>query len=422
MKKHKSDDTPARRYVAKVGTLSITQLHLRNPWITAWWSAAFPGLGHILLSQHLIGFLLFLFEVFINYKSNLNLAILYSFTGRFEFAKEILNINWLLLYVPVYIFSIWDSYRRTVDINHQYILAKRENVNLNIFRMDTMCFNYLDKKSPLAAAMWSFLMPGIGQLYIHKIINAFFAFIWWIINVYYSRVLLAIHLSFVGKWDEVISVVNPHWLLNIPSIYLFSIYGAYFNAVENNKLFDCEQKNFFLREYDNKCFKIPFKMKNKRGENVYILSTFGYSNFLELAVGEIEEKYVNKENIIIIPMDKKNEEPKPFDLTHSSNGFNLIDLAAILGSIFMVLGTIYGFILKWGPIWWGLIGLGFGLAVGLIIKVVKSKKSLDMKRNKSLSEVVIIIMCKKEQAEGIKDTLWSHNALGVSELNLVEPV
>ncbi|SDE31824.1 hypothetical protein SPACI_049420 [Sporomusa acidovorans DSM 3132] len=45
----------SRRNVAYVSILGITQMHLRNPWIIAWWSAVFPGLGHFLLSKYLRG-------------------------------------------------------------------------------------------------------------------------------------------------------------------------------------------------------------------------------------------------------------------------------------------------------------------------------------------------------------------------------
>ena len=81
--------TPRRKraYVSLTGT---TTIHLRNPYIVACWSAAFPGLGHLLLSKYLRGFLLFLWEVFINYSAHINLAILYSLTGKFEMAKDII--------------------------------------------------------------------------------------------------------------------------------------------------------------------------------------------------------------------------------------------------------------------------------------------------------------------------------------------
>lgn len=125
-----SNDNTARRYRAHVSILGTTQVHLRNPYIIGWWSAAFPGFGHLLLSKYLRGFVLFIWEVVVNVNSNINLAMIYSFQGEIDKAKEILDTRWLLIYIPVYIFAIWDSYRTTVDLNKIYVLAERRSIDL----------------------------------------------------------------------------------------------------------------------------------------------------------------------------------------------------------------------------------------------------------------------------------------------------
>lgn len=86
-------------------------MHLRNPFIIAWWSAAFPGFGHLLLSKYLRGFILIGWEMFINTQTHLNEAIVYTLTGQIEQVGEVLNIRWMSLYAPVYLFAIYDSYR-----------------------------------------------------------------------------------------------------------------------------------------------------------------------------------------------------------------------------------------------------------------------------------------------------------------------
>lgn len=58
-----TNNNTARRYTAHVSIFGTTQIHLRNPSIIAWWSAAFPGCGHLLLSKYLRGFVLFIWEV-----------------------------------------------------------------------------------------------------------------------------------------------------------------------------------------------------------------------------------------------------------------------------------------------------------------------------------------------------------------------
>ena len=166
---------------------------------------------------------------------------------------------------------------------------------------------------------------------------------------------------------------------------------------------------------------MPSKTNNDGGKAMYIISTFEQSINLELAVTGIESKGIPREKIIVIPMNKKMNKTKLFDSMLRSDGFSLVDLAAILGSIFMTIGTVYGFVLRWGPIWWGIIGLGFGLVIGLAIKLIKIKRNLKNPKyevSEYSDEVVIIIECNKDNTEVIKDILWSNHALGVSELNL----
>lgn len=251
-----SNDNTARRYRAHVSILGTTQIHLRNPYIVAWWSAAFPGFGHLLLSKYLRGFVLFAWEVVINLQSHVNMAMIYSFQGEIDKAKDVLDTRWLLIYIPVYIFGIWDSYRTTVDLNKVYVMADREEHKFNSFSIGAMEINYLDKRNPVMAVVWSFFVPGLGQLYIHRIVASFFVIIWTVVFFYYSHGLEAISLLFLGEIEKAIAVVNPEWLLFFPSLYGFGIYDAYINTVENNKLYDKEQRAYFKDNYQSPSFRV----------------------------------------------------------------------------------------------------------------------------------------------------------------------
>lgn len=405
-----------RRLRAHVNTMGITQLHLRNPFVMAFWSAMFPGLGHMLLNKFIRGFVLFIWEVFINFKSQINLAILYSFTGDFERAKSVLNKEWLLLYLPTYIFAIWDSYRVAVTTNSLYKLSAREDAPVTAFKVDPVSYNYLDKSSPWALTAWTFLMPGAGQLGVGRIMDALFILAWWIAIVYLSKLLPCIHYTLLGDFVQAKEVVDPHWLLNIPSIYGFAVYQSYVDTVETNNLFDWELSKFLKREYQNKNFQIP-TLKN-RSEKMHIISTFDYSNYLELAITEVQMKGIPKENILAVPMDKRKEERKLFDSIHYSDGLSSIDVPMILGTFLMIFGSVYGFVLKWGPLIWGLIGMGGGIVLGLIIKFLILKKDFHRQKGGEQPEVVLIIECSENQADMIKDILWVNHAIGVSKLDI----
>ncbi len=414
-----NNNHPGRRYTAYVSTLGTTQLHLRNPWVIAFWSAMFPGVGHLLLSKYLRGFLLFAWEVLINFQGHINMTIYYSFLGNFEMAKQCLDTRWMLIYIPTYFFAIWDSYRTTEDLNNLYLLAAREEAAFKPFKMDSLCINYLDKKSPWSSALWSFVAPGTGQMVINRIITASFILIWSIIIVYYSNLLPAIHHTWAGNFEQGKTMLNIQWFLNIPSLYFFAVYDAYVNTVESNKLFDWEQARFLKDQYQNSSFKMPSTMLIGSGV-MYIISTFRHSIALEKAITAAEMKGIARDSILAVPMDKRGERSKLFDSMQQSDGLSLLDLPFILGSFLALMGAIYGFNFRWGPLLWGLIGFGAGFLIGLVIKLAANHKYLSHRSSGKDSEVVLIIECKEHEAEMLKDLLWNHEALGVRKLSLTQ--
>lgn len=255
MKNYTNDNT-ARRYIANVSMFGTSIIFLRNPYIAGWWSAAFPGFGHLILGKYHRGYLLILWEIIINIKANINLAMIHSFHGNIEMAKNILDTRWLLIYIPVYIFSVWDSYRSAIDLNQVYILADHENHRFNTFSIGDFGMNYLDKRNPILAIIWSVFMPGLGHLYNHKTISAFFLIVCCVVFFYFSHALEAVSLLFLGKIDEASAVLNPEWFMFLPSVFGFAIYDSYINAVENNKLFEREQRKYLRENYQSRQFRI----------------------------------------------------------------------------------------------------------------------------------------------------------------------
>ena len=179
--------------------------------------------------------MLIIWEIVININSNLNLAILYTFIGEFEKAEQALNTKWLLLYVPPYIFGIWDARRLTYDLNKFATFAELSNSTIARIKISPLEINTLVKRHPSLAVIWSSLMPGLGHLYINRLPDGFFLIMMWVICCILSNVLQAIHLTFMGNFTQATNIVNPSWLLFMPSLYSFTIYDAYVNCVEYNR-------------------------------------------------------------------------------------------------------------------------------------------------------------------------------------------
>ncbi|KAA0548406.1 hypothetical protein FZW96_07475 [Bacillus sp. BGMRC 2118] len=249
---------PPRRLRAHISQLSTVQLHLKNPYIVAFFSFSYPGFGHLLQHRYLTATVLILWELFINNMAQINLGIFYSLLGDFDKAKEVLEERWLMLYVGIYFLGIWDSYRTTVDMNKQYILADREDVPLDSpLILGSSGINYLDKRNPVLALIWSALVPGLGHLYLHKVIIGFFIFGYTVAILYFGHIPKGVILSLLGDFQRAKEVMNIQWLMYLPSIYIFILYDAYTSAVEYNKLFEKEMTTFLRTYYQNTFFKFP---------------------------------------------------------------------------------------------------------------------------------------------------------------------
>ncbi len=146
-----------------------------------------------------------------------------------------------------------------------------------------------------------------------------------------------------------------------------------------------------------------------------VIATFENSLFIELAISALEQKGIQKEKIFAAPLDKRTEPRQIFDTIHRADGFSLFDAGAILGTCLMLLGSIYGYVLKWGPIIWGIIGGVAGLIIGISIKVWIVKKGKTGNKKIS-SEIVLMIRCEDHLWEAVQNILWENLALGVTSV------
>lgn len=248
---------PFRRQRAYLSQFTTVQLHLKNPWVVAFFSFSYPGFGHLMQHRYAPAITLILWETFINTSAKINLGILYSLTGEFEKAKEVLDERWLIFYLGIYIFGIWDSYRSTVDLNKQYILAEREDSPIANMVIGSLDINYLDKRKPWVALCWSAILPGLGHLYIHKVFVGFFIFAYTVVICYLGHVPESIQYTMYGEFSKATDILNMQWMLFLPSIYFFIIYDAYSSTIEHNKLFEIELARYLRTNYQGENFKYP---------------------------------------------------------------------------------------------------------------------------------------------------------------------
>ncbi len=391
----------------QISVFGINSVYPRTPWVTALWSLCFPGFGHMYIGKYLHGFILILWELAVNSLSNLNMAIALSFHGKFAEATAQINQDWGLLYVAVYIFSIWDSYRCAVEIKKNHMLSEIEDAPVVPSDISFFDIVTLDKKNPWVGMIWSVFSPGLGQLYGGSTVVGTFILAWWIAICYKAVAVRSLLYSFLGDFNGLAAIVDWQWFLFLPSMYGFAIYQAYVSVTENNTLYDIEQIRFLRARADH------LEHRNAvEDQTVKIIATFDHSPFVEIAIHDIERLGVPVQNIVALPLENLDSETHVIDTMHRVDGRSMLDGAMISGTTMGALGAIYGFILYWGPIIWGLIGLAGGFILGLMIEIaVKKTKKLRLtaKRN---SEVIIQITCPVSLQNQLVTVLQSRKAGG----------
>jgi len=152
-----------------------------------------------------------------------------------------------------------------------------------------------------------------------------------------------------------------------------------------------------------------------------IFSTFEHSIYVELAISELENRGINREQIFVVPLDNRKEERKLFDTLHRSDGVSLIDIGLALATALSVIGASIGFKLAWGPIYWGLIGAVTGFLIGVAIKWLYLKRADKKQRllQGKHSEIILIVDCPKEQGKLVEQILLDHFALGVAKVETI---
>jgi hypothetical protein len=150
---------------------------------------------------------------------------------------------------------------------------------------------------------------------------------------------------------------------------------------------------------------------------MYVIATFEHSFQLEVALYKLETNGIDRDHIFIVSLAPKLGQKQLFETIHRSDGISIITVPSIMSTALSVLGTIYGFLLPWGPIIWGIMGIVVGWTVGLAVNILVYKKRMRRKKLKgAASEVVVMIECKDDQQAFVTNALYDHDAIGIGKV------
>lgn len=254
----KSTQMPRYKKLA-VSFTSVNYLRMNNPYMSIWWGMAFPGFGQWFQGRYVYGLVLILWEFFINVKSHLNVAIFFTMIGRIDAAKASLDQRWFLMYIAIYLYCAWDGYHVGTQMNQITLLADRERQQLRSYYISSITIAFHTLRNPRTAAYWSLLLPGSGHFLLQRKLLAIFFILCWTITMYYSRVPQGVIASLIGDFQTVRRVIDPQWLLFVPSLYMFACYDSYVSTCRLNELYMEELRGHLLRRWSPREGRISFR-------------------------------------------------------------------------------------------------------------------------------------------------------------------
>lgn len=362
------------------------------------------------------GVLLTLSEVIINTLAHINEGMVYSFSGNFAMAKQVLHPQWLYGYMIIYFFAIWDSYRSALETNKHYELAILENGRIPVHLMRSTGIQFLEKKRPLVAAFCSFFFPGLGQLYNKHIWLGFYGILWWWIYITFSHSYEALMALILGHNRMVASILQPQWLMFMPSVLGGAMFHAYSSSIEQNRLFRITQRQY-LTDYYEKARNRIMGGSSANHIPLWIIGTFEHSTELEQALSILEHSGIPSGRILPVLMNAHRDKSLSIVDQRFDQTTKAVEIGFASATACSVIGISLGFVLEWGPIIWGLLyGIG-GFLIGFIIgQLLKSKHSLSRRPNKVPEVTVLVQYLNDQEAALINETFWRYKAITVGKI------
>lgn len=143
-----------------------------------------------------------------------------------------------------------------------------------------------------------------------------------------------------------------------------------------------------------------------------LVAMFPYNANVELVLTELERFGLPKTGLMAIPL--QGTAPYLTIKAVGTGGGTNWDYGFILGTVGMLLGSIYGFILPGGPVLWAMGGLAGFFLIGIGLAALYRNRKV--KRSREEPQVVIWIRCEERDAGRVKDMLVQHAATGIGEI------
>ncbi|WP_248930345.1 hypothetical protein [Paenibacillus hamazuiensis] len=153
---------------------------------------------------------------------------------------------------------------------------------------------------------------------------------------------------------------------------------------------------------------------------MYLICTFHHSFELEILLRDLEKIGVGRDQILAIPLHQDMMQMRKITAT-STGGANILDIPLAIGTACMLLGVIYGYVLVWGPILWGLIGLVGGTLLTLLVHYLISKSKQAKEPGLDKSEVIVMVNFPTYRLDRMREVIREYRPLGFAMLDLNAP-
>ncbi|KIL38780.1 hypothetical protein SD70_24135 [Gordoniibacillus kamchatkensis] len=137
---------------------------------------------------------------------------------------------------------------------------------------------------------------------------------------------------------------------------------------------------------------------------------FPYNANIEIVLDDLKRRGYTSNSAMTVPLHDPSESP-PTIAAVGTGGRSNWDIGFVLGTIGMLLGSIYGFVWPGGPVLWALAGLifSFGAGVGLdwLLRIRK------IHRRRKRSGIVLWIRCDDAEAKRLQTWLADFGVDGI---------